>query len=160
MKPSNVWHGRSTRPSLPAGTARKASRSLPRGRRSRLIISLAKRNRAFPTGNALLYISLSCVDFSGCVLRGAPCFCFAQREQIVPSHIIIQRSLQNVSTTPQSVKCPPEQVPKLLHVHFRASAPFLPEGPGYTLQPSTEQPLPAGLRTRPHPSLPEKPSCG
>ena len=25
MKPSNVWHGHSTRPSLPAGTARKAS---------------------------------------------------------------------------------------------------------------------------------------
>ena len=25
MKPSNVWHGHSTRPSLPAGTARKVS---------------------------------------------------------------------------------------------------------------------------------------
>ena len=25
MKPSNVWHGHSTRPSLPAGTVRKAS---------------------------------------------------------------------------------------------------------------------------------------
>ena len=37
----------------------------------------AKRNRAFPTGNALLYILLSHVDFSGCVLfGGAPCFCF------------------------------------------------------------------------------------
>ena len=37
----------------------------------------AKKNRAFPTGNALLYISLSYVDFSGCVLfRGAPCFFF------------------------------------------------------------------------------------
>ena len=35
----------------------------------------SKKNRAFPTGNALLYISLSYVDFSGCVLRGAPCFC-------------------------------------------------------------------------------------
>ena len=40
---------------------------------------LYKRNRAFPTGNALLYISLSYVDFSGCFLRGAPCFCFVQR---------------------------------------------------------------------------------
>ena len=38
---------------------------------------LYKRNRAFPTGNALLYISLSYVDFSGCVRVGAPCFCFA-----------------------------------------------------------------------------------
>ena len=75
MKSLTVWHGRSTRSSLPAGTARKASGSLPRGRRSRLITLPAKRNRAFPTGNALLYISLSYVDFSGCVLfRGAPCF--------------------------------------------------------------------------------------
>ena len=32
MKPSNVWHGHSTRPSLPAGTARKASGHLS-GRR-------------------------------------------------------------------------------------------------------------------------------
>ena len=47
------------------------------GRQSRLITPPAKRNRAFPTGNALLYISLSHVDFSGCVLfRGAPCFLF------------------------------------------------------------------------------------
>ena len=76
MKSSTVWHGHSTRPSLPAGTARKASGSLPRGRRNRLI-SLAKKNRAFPTGNALLYISLSYVDFSGCVRVDAPCFCFA-----------------------------------------------------------------------------------
>ncbi len=63
MKSSTVWHGHSTRPSLPAGTARKAERSLPRGRRNRLITPPAKRNRAFPTGNALLYISLSYVDF-------------------------------------------------------------------------------------------------
>ena len=62
MKSSTVWRGHSTRPSLPAGTARKASGSLPRGRRNRLIISQAKKNRAFPTGNALLYISLSYVD--------------------------------------------------------------------------------------------------
>ena len=77
MKSSTVWHGHSIRPSLPAGTARKASASLPRGRQSRLITPPAKRNSAFPTGNALLYISLSHVDFSGCVLfRGAPCFLF------------------------------------------------------------------------------------
>ena len=62
MKSSTVWRGHSTRPSLPAGTARKARGSLPRGRRNRLI-SPAKKNRAFPTGNALLYISLSYVDF-------------------------------------------------------------------------------------------------
>ena len=41
-----------------------------------LITPPAKRNRAFPTGNALLYILLSSVDFSGCVRRGAPYFCF------------------------------------------------------------------------------------
>ena len=109
MKSSTVWHGHSIRPSLPAGTARKASghlsgrrplhlanarpfgrskaplgllllrkRELAYGRRNRLITPPVKKNRAFPTGNALLYISLSHVDFSGCVLfRGAPCFCFA-----------------------------------------------------------------------------------
>ena len=49
--------------------------NLLHGRRSRLIMPPAKKNRAFPTGNALLYISLSYVDFSECVLfRGAPCF--------------------------------------------------------------------------------------
>ena len=58
MKSSTVWHGHSTRPSLPAGTARKASGSLLHGRRSRLIMPPAKKSRAFPTGNALLYISL------------------------------------------------------------------------------------------------------
>ena len=79
MKPSNVWHGHSTRPSLPAGTVRKASGSLLHGRRNKLITPPVKKNRAFPTGNALLYISLSYVDFSGCFLRGAPCFCFVQR---------------------------------------------------------------------------------
>ena len=63
------------------------------GRRSRLIMPPAKRNRAFPTGNALLCISLLSVALiasftsgailnnlfamAGCVLfRGAPCFCF------------------------------------------------------------------------------------
>ena len=53
MKSLTVWHGHSTQPSLPAGTARKVNGSLPRGRRSRLIISQAKKNRAFPVGNAL-----------------------------------------------------------------------------------------------------------
>ena len=33
------------------------------GRQSRLIMPPAKKNRAFPTGNALLYISLLSVDF-------------------------------------------------------------------------------------------------
>ena len=63
MKPSNVWHGHSTRPFLPAGTARKASGSLLHGRRSRLILQ-EKKNRKFPPlGNSLLYISLSSVAF-------------------------------------------------------------------------------------------------
>ena len=60
MKPSNVWHGHSTRRFLLAGTARKANESLPHGRRNRLI-SPAKKNRKFPMGNSLPY--LSCVDF-------------------------------------------------------------------------------------------------
>ena len=57
MKSLTVWHGHSTQPPLPAGTAKKGKENLPRGRRNRLI-SPAKKNRAFPTGNALLYISL------------------------------------------------------------------------------------------------------
>ena len=61
MKSSTVWHGHSTRPSLPAETARKGKENLLHGRRSRLITPPAKKNRAFPTGNALLYISLSSV---------------------------------------------------------------------------------------------------
>ena len=60
MKPSNVWHGHSTRRSLPAGTAWKVNGSLLRGRQNRLI-SPAKKNRKFPLGNSLPY--LSCVDF-------------------------------------------------------------------------------------------------
>ena len=94
MKSSTVWHGHSTRPSLPAGTARKDSghlsgrrplhlanarpfgrskaplgllllrkRELAYGRWNRLITPPTKRNRAFPTRNALLYISLLSVAF-------------------------------------------------------------------------------------------------
>ena len=95
MKSLAVWHGHSTRPSLPAGTARTASGHLsgrrplhlanarPFGRsKAPLGLSLlrcanaslpwqaeqahhtpGKKNRAFPTGNALLYISLSSVVF-------------------------------------------------------------------------------------------------
>ena len=76
MKSSTVWHGHSTRPSLPAGTARKARGSLPRGRRNRLIISPVKRNRAFPTGNALLYISLLSVAFGRVRPGGRTLFLF------------------------------------------------------------------------------------
>ena len=57
MKSSSVWHGHSTRPSLPAGTARKAKENLLRGRQNRLIMQTTK-NRKFPLGNSLLYISL------------------------------------------------------------------------------------------------------
>ena len=76
MKSLTVWHGHSTRPSLPAGTARKASGSLPRGRRNRLIIPLAKKNRAFPTGNALLYISFLSVAFGRVRPGGRTLFLF------------------------------------------------------------------------------------
>ena len=42
---------------------RCANASLPRGRRNRLIMPPAMRNRAFPMGNSLLYISLLSVAF-------------------------------------------------------------------------------------------------
>ena len=60
MKSSTVWHGHSIRPSLPAETARKGKENLLHGRRSRLIMQTTK-NRKFPLGNSLLYISLSSV---------------------------------------------------------------------------------------------------
>ena len=100
MKPSTVWHGHSTRPSLPAWNSEEGQRSLvgarplhlllqdrsvaqkphwgfhccaaqtrvSLGRQSRLIMQTTK-NRKFPVGNALLYISLSYVDF--CRVRPA-----------------------------------------------------------------------------------------
>ena len=49
MKSLTVWRGHSTWPSLPVGTARRASGSLPRGRRNRLIMQTTK-NRKFPLG--------------------------------------------------------------------------------------------------------------
>ncbi len=76
MKSSTVWHGHSTRPSLPAGTVRKARGSLPHGRQSRLITPPAKKNRAFPTGNALLYISLLSVAFGRVRPGGRTLFLF------------------------------------------------------------------------------------
>ena len=62
------WHRRSTSGTLAGSYPISSSLASP-----------AKRNRAFPTGSALLYLSLSYADFSGWVLfRGAPCFCFVQ----------------------------------------------------------------------------------
>ena len=75
MKPSNVWHGHSTRPSLPAGTVRKARGSLPHGRQSRLIMQTTK-NRKFPLGNSLLYISFLSVAFGRVRPGGRTLFLF------------------------------------------------------------------------------------
>ena len=61
MKSLTVWHGHSTRPSLPAGTARKASRSLPRGRRSRLIMPPSKEKQSVPDGERpAVHIAVIC----------------------------------------------------------------------------------------------------
>ena len=49
MKSLTVWRGHSTRPSFPVRTARRASGSLPRGRRNSLIMQTTK-NRKFPLG--------------------------------------------------------------------------------------------------------------
>ena len=61
---------------LACWNSEEGQRELLHGRRNRLITPLVKKNRAFLTGNALLYISLSYVDFLGCVRVGAPFFCF------------------------------------------------------------------------------------
>ena len=51
-------------------------RELAYGRQSRLIMQTTK-NRKFPTGNALLYISLSYVDFGRvCPIQGRTLFLF------------------------------------------------------------------------------------
>ena len=80
MKSLTVWHGHSTRPSLPAGTARKANGSLPHGKRNRLIMQTTK-NRKFPLGNSLLYISLLSVAFGRVRPGGSTLFlfCFTPR---------------------------------------------------------------------------------
>lgn len=51
-------------------------RELAYGRRNSLITPPAKRNRAFPTGKALLYISLSSVVFGRVRPQGRTLFLF------------------------------------------------------------------------------------
>ena len=75
MKSLTVWHGHSTRPSLPAGTVRKARGSLPHGRQSRLVMQTTK-NRKFPLGNSLLYISFLSVAFGRVRPGGRTLFLF------------------------------------------------------------------------------------
>ena len=58
----------------PLGLSLLRKRELAYGRRNRLIMPPAKKNRAFPTGNALLYISLLSVAFGRVRPQGAPCF--------------------------------------------------------------------------------------
>ena len=50
MKSLTVWRGHSTRPSLPAGTAKKDNGSLPHGRRDRLITQTKKEIQEVPAG--------------------------------------------------------------------------------------------------------------
>ena len=78
MKSLTVWHGHSTRPSLPAGTARKASGSLLHGRRNRLILQeKEKTGSSRPLGNSLVvHIAIVCGFWQGASGVGAPCFLF------------------------------------------------------------------------------------
>ena len=75
MKSLTVWHGHSTRPSLPVGTARKGKENLLHGRRSRLVMQTTK-NRKFPLGNSLLYISFLSVAFGRVRPGGRTLFLF------------------------------------------------------------------------------------
>lgn len=61
-------------------------RELAYGRRSRLIMPPAKRNRAFPTGNSLLYISLSYVAFGRVRPQGRTLFLFHRDWVYVKTH--------------------------------------------------------------------------
>ena len=76
MKSLTVWHGHSTRPSLPVGTARKGKENLLHGRRSRLITQTKKKSRKFPLGNSLVYISLLSVVFGRVRPGGRTLFLF------------------------------------------------------------------------------------
>ena len=63
------------RSKAPLGLLLLRKRELAYGRRNRPIIPPVKRNRAFPTGNALLYISLSSVVFGRvCPIQGRTLF--------------------------------------------------------------------------------------
>ena len=90
MKSSTVWHGHSTRPSLPAGTVRKASASLLRGRRNRLILQTTKNRKFPPLGNSLPYLSY--VDFCGVRPAGRTLFLLyitSKRSHTKP-HFVLQ----------------------------------------------------------------------
>ena len=106
MKSSTVWHGHSTRPSLPAGTARKDSGHLsgrrplhlanarPFGRlkaplgvlllrkreltygRQNRLIMQTTKNRKFPLGTPCCTYRYRLWLLAGCVRVDAPCFCF------------------------------------------------------------------------------------
>ena len=106
MKSSTVWRGHSTRPSLPAGTARKASGHLsgrrplhlanarPFGRlkaplgvlllrkreltygRQNRLIMQTTKNRKFPLGTPCCTYRYRLWLLAGCVRVDAPCFCF------------------------------------------------------------------------------------
>ena len=60
---------------------------MPHGRQSRLITPPVKKNRAFPTGNALLYISLLSVAFGRVrPFRAHPVFYFVSRPMILTAY--------------------------------------------------------------------------
>ena len=100
MKSSTVWHGHSTRPSLPAGTVRKARGSLPHGRQSRPAVR-QKKSRTFPTGNALPSID---AFFKLGASFGAPPFSFiVKMERIRLSELSISG---NVLGEALSERCP------------------------------------------------------
>lgn len=61
-------------------------RELAYGRRNRLITPPAKRNRVFPTGKALLYISLLSVAFGRVRPQGRTLFLFHRDWVYVKTH--------------------------------------------------------------------------
>ena len=92
MRSSSVWPGASTLPFWSASTARKASGPSPPGRRNRPD-PLPKKNRTFPTGNALLYIRTANGFFRiRRTLRGAPLsFCHSDNSSLPdPPGLLVQ----------------------------------------------------------------------
>ena len=87
---------------------RCANASLPHGRRNRLIIPPVKKNRKFPMGNSLFF--LSCVDF--CRVRpiqGCPLFVFYPHSSAPWRPAAFHRRMQVVFSKKQASPKEPSQ---------------------------------------------------
>ena len=86
---------------------RSANASLPHGRRNRLIIPPVKKNRKFPMGNSLSY--LSCVDFCRVRPGGRTLFLFCPQSSNPWCPAAFHRRMQVVFSKKQAFPKEPSQ---------------------------------------------------